>query len=729
MFGHWHLETNLLSILPKTANNQQFSAAEDALFNTRNQQAVVLISGDNALAAYNAINKEVEQLANVDVIAQPEMQLSDIVEFYRPFRNNFVSSSYQNAISSAAELTQYNLNQLVQLTNPLVSETLQIAPRLNLADYLANELPSLSPFKLEQGIATLAYENKTFLVMRLQFVVDGFSLAQSKQLSTSLLALFTQIRAEQTVEVHVSGILFHTAESMAQAEQEISSFGLLSLLVVVLLVLFVFKSIKPLFGALAVIAIASIYGLTALLFFFEKLHLLTVIFAITLIGIVIDYCFHVFIYQYKAVVKPLLLGFITTALGYIVLMLSPLDLLAQVAVFMVFGLLGALLTVLVLFPQLTWCKSLKISASAIRYSDKILSIMRRLNNVKVIVFPSLITLLVFFFVNSTWKFNDDVRLLNSSPAWLIEQEKRVAQVLGYQQAQRIIVIADSVEQLLQKQERVVEKLTTEQPNVVIKGLAPFLPSQALQLKNFNLIEQADVKGIFAQTYQLIGIEDPITSFAPLAYHQFLSGPFADLANAYMSRYQYSDDLQNNLQGYALWLEISGQSLSVETKQWISSQVFIQLHEPVANFTRVLTEYRTAIEWLLIAAFIVVAMVLLIRYGVKAGSVATIATISSALLALVTSQLVFGYLNIFNLLAVLLIIALAIDYVIFYQEKGLQRETLLAIMLSAISSAAVFGMLIFSVTPAVSSFGFTVMIGIVCIFILSPLTVQQPINTE
>jgi predicted exporter len=69
----------------------------------------------------------------------------------------------------------------------------------------------------------------------------------------------------------------------------------------------------------------------------------------------------------------------------------------------------------------------------------------------------------------------------------------------------------------------------------------------------------------------------------------------------------------------------------------------------------------------------------------------------------------------------LILALAIDYVIFYQEHGLAPRTCLAIMLSAISSALVFGMLAFSSTPAVQSFGLTVMFGIIAIFILAPLS--------
>jgi predicted exporter len=87
-----------------------------------------------------------------------------------------------------------------------------------------------------------------------------------------------------------------------------------------------------------------------------------------------------------------------------------------------------------------------------------------------------------------------------------------------------------------------------------------------------------------------------------------------------------------------------------------------------------------------------------------------------------SYLVQGPLNLFNVLAMMLILALAIDYLIFYQYRGTNPSNVLAISLSALSSLFVFGVLIFSNTPAVYSFGLTVMLGIVSIFILAPLSV-------
>ena len=122
--------------------------------------------------------------------------------------------------------------------------------------------------------------------------------------------------------------------------------------------------------------------------------------------------------------------------------------------------------------------------------------------------------------------------------------------------------------------------------------------------------------------------------------------------------------------------------------------------------------QAAISWLLFSW----------RFGVK---IATLQLLS--LLLVVVSMLwvcnaIQGSLSLFNMLGALLVVALAIDYLVFYQINKLQPKNILAISLSAASSMWVFGMLSASSTPAIFSFGLTVMVGILAVYILSPLSV-------
>ena len=265
----------------------------------------------------------------------------------------------------------------------------------------------------------------------------------------------------------------------------------------------------------------------------------------------------------------------------------------------------------------------------------------------------------------------------------------------------------------------IDRVLASQANIRVKGINKLLPSIKRQQQHHALLAKADEQGHFQAVLALSGLDDPINTFKPLTFQDFLQGPLAAIGESYTAYYDTGNGLE-----YASWLELSQAPLSAENLLWLAENPHVSLYDTASDVSDALGQYRQGILWLLASAFMVVVVILFAKYGLKAGALSAIATIGSALLALTLSQLFSSHLNIFNLLAVLLIIALAIDYVIFYQEHGLQVKTFLAISLSALSSAAVFGILVFSATPAVSSFGLTVMIGIVSIFILAPIATKN-----
>lgn len=729
-FGQWRIESNLLSILPHSAQQQDFSVAEQALFKNKSRQLMVLIAGENALSAHHALAVKLNDVANVNSVPLTQPSLTEISEFYHPFRHNFLAPSYLKNIDNSQALMQLATKQVIQVANPFVSETIATAPRLNLAEYLQVALSNLADVEFDQGVAFVNVQGKRYFLSRLQVTLDGLDLNTSVDISVKLQRLFNDIRNTEQVEILYSGILFHTAESTSQAKAEISTFGVLSIVAVLLLIWNAFRSMLPLLSALLVISIASAYGFIAILLFFQSLHLLTLVFAVTLIGVVIDYCFHALVYadrkqnnqqahKNNPLIKPLLLGFITTAIGYFILVFSPLSLLSQVAVFMIFGLFGALITVLALLPQLKGFSKISSSSFALNSSQRGIRLFSKVVNHKKFVISLLVLALTLLAVFAPIKFDDDVRLLNSSPKWLIDHEISVAKALGYQNSQRLIIKAKTAQEMLEIQEQVIDRVLVSQANIKVKGIDKLLPSIKRQQQHYDLLAKADAQGKFQAVLALSGLSDPIKAFKPLTFQDFLQGPLAEIAQSYTAYY----DSENGLE-YASWLEFAQVPLSADNLAWLAENPHVSLYDTASDVSYALGQYRQGIFWLLVSAFIVVVVILFARYGLKSGALSAIATIGSALLALMLSQLFSSHLNIFNLLAVLLIIALAIDYVIFYQEHGLQVQTFLAISLSALSSAAVFGILVFSATPAVSSFGLTVMIGILSIFILAPISAKN-----
>jgi predicted exporter len=93
------------------------------------------------------------------------------------------------------------------------------------------------------------------------------------------------------------------------------------------------------------------------------------------------------------------------------------------------------------------------------------------------------------------------------------------------------------------------------------------------------------------------------------------------------------------------------------------------------------------------------------------------TIGAALCFSIWQQ---SQLNVFNLVAAILVLALALDYAVFFTSALRKAEVMQAVILSAATSCLAFGMLSFSQTPAVASFGFTVFSGVALAALMAPL---------
>jgi predicted exporter len=92
---------------------------------------------------------------------------------------------------------------------------------------------------------------------------------------------------------------------------------------------------------------------------------------------------------------------------------------------------------------------------------------------------------------------------------------------------------------------------------------------------------------------------------------------------------------------------------------------------------------------------------------------------------VATLAILGYagqqLQMFHVLALMLLLGVGIDYGIFMQERTQRRDTpWLAVGLSAVSAILAFGLLALSQTPALRAFGLTMLVGTTLAWLLVPL---------
>ena len=109
-----------------------------------------------------------------------------------------------------------------------------------------------------------------------------------------------------------------------------------------------------------------------------------------------------------------------------------------------------------------------------------------------------------------------------------------------------------------------------------------------------------------------------------------------------------------------------------------------------------------------------------RLGIRPAAAIVLLLLLAIGSALLISLLLQQQLNIFNLVAALLVLALALDYGIFFTARLQHQDVVQAVLLSATTSSLAFGLLSFSSTPAIASFGLTVFLGVALSCTLAPL---------
>ena len=138
----------------------------------------------------------------------------------------------------------------------------------------------------------------------------------------------------------------------------------------------------------------------------------------------------------------------------------------------------------------------------------------------------------------------------------------------------------------------------------------------------------------------------------------------------------------------------------------------------ATFSSLLGHYRVQMSWLLLAGYVAVGLALLLRFG-RSGWRALLPTALAALLSLAALGWIGEPLQLFGVLAQLLLLGIGVDYGIFLLEHRDDGASWLAVCLGAASTLLAFGLLSLSATPALHGFGLMLLLGIGSVWLLSP----------
>ena len=664
-------ETDLLAMAgaPETP-------AEEALLNlarSTSGRLQILVEGSDSLQ----VRSDIEKLTNWIKTTKAHIQtglfssqaLKEFLKVYTQHRSGLISTVDRERIEKEnwASLQEDALNLwLSPISGPV---SLSIDPYGFLLRFWQALPFTDTAFRMENGFLSVHYQDRLF----------GLVLIDMTHIPFNQWPRFLEQVEHFSVQgrLHISGAPVHAASAAQATAIELNQLSIIGLLFIVFLLLCVFHSIRPAVPAIGSIFVGLMGGWSILSLFFDKPHLVTLIFGTSLIGLSIDYTFHIYLRGKKSIFKPLFMAYLTTILSFSVLLLSSFSVLKQMAVFSIAGLSWVFLFTL-LFSSLmrkTYDQSSSVEKWE-RFVEKAM-LKTHLFLKKGGIFVCFVFVLFGIF---HVQLEDDVRSLYQAEPELLKRDAFFLEVSGLKSQQAFwIVPGQTIEEILQTEEKV---------HLTGPSLSAFIPSVQRQKENVKLMRKTYKKlELEKQLGLLDSFKVPETPFLTL---QQLPQSLKAMTQTFLGK------------GKESLFSITPVPLDFKP----ASGTYVV--QPSVSLTNLLNHYRQQTYKLLGIALIALMSLLLAFYQRKAFRLMLAPTLS--ILSVVAILGLIGIpLGFFHFLSFFLIIGFSVDYSLFCIEK---ESSGLAVVLSCLTSAVSFGLLAWTTFPLTRSIGLALALGLV-----------------
>jgi len=745
-------DTDILALLPVQERDPVLQRSFTQMVDSAQQRVIVLVGADDweqarrAADAYIAILKPRTDLLKFSDAAGDQTQ-TDWLKLFQQHRLALMTAQDEAALR--APLNQQT-NQawvdtaLGKLYSPFAGPKLgpfQDDP-FGLFSSWVQARAQETPVRPRDGRLFVADGKRHYVVLPITLQVSAFAMSAQEM----VMPLLEQARqsAQQAVpgsEVLAAGAILHAAAAGGQATREVSTIGIGSLLGIVLLMWFSFHSIKPIALILLSIGIGCAGALSVSWLLFDRIHLLTLVFGASLIGVAQDYGIYFLCNRLgvdasidssqllKRLMPGLFLTFITTVIGYTGLAMTPFPGLQQMAVFSVLGLIFAWLTVVCWFPWLVSATTLRNVRVAHSFGVSLtrwpLVGLNRRTLIATILFSSFAV-----FGLSRLGVNDDIRLLQSPQKNLMSDQIKLGKLLDAPTpVQFFLVRGTTTESVLQREEILKKKLDALVAAKQISGyqaISNWVPSSQVQAERRQLVEEKLLQdnGPLALLAQKLG-EDQVwtgttrqhilSSSTALSLDEFLKAPASEPWR-HLWLGQVGDVFASVVALRGMSAEgrepVSHAADGLEGMQWV---------DKVGDISSVLGRYRYYMGWVVLVSYLAVFTLLYPRYRLNAWRV-LMPTALASIFTLAFMGMIGQPLQLFHVLALMLMLGVGVDYGIFLHEQKNYRDhtAWLAVGLSALSTLLSFGLLGLSKTPALQAFGLTMLVGTTMVWLIVPL---------
>lgn len=672
------VETKLLQGFIKADNikNEQLLKLSDI-----SSSLVNVIFKSESFEENSDLKQKFKEKFNFKNIAFKDEDFSKLSEIYKHSPENFLSSNMRRLLEKK-DYAAVEQESLKMLYNPLgiYIQTPEKDPYLLATDFVMSL--NNGAFSNRDGVE---FEGKVYSLLQLD-------IKKSDEIK-DLIKLQQSINRENSGRIYLAGVPVHSALTSEKSAMEINLICLISSLLLILLCKFYFRTYRILLPVISSITFGMFFGYLVTTAFVGSVHILTFVFSTTLIGISLDYSLHYFLDgKGEGFLKNLTSAMVTTVLTFLLLLFSGVEILKQIAIFTSSGLIGVYSFVVLFFPLLKECKR----ENSISIPD--------LTKYKKFILACVIIVIICGFCKIS--FNNDIKNLYNPSKELLRAETIYKKVFNIPETDFVTVRGEDLNSIIKKEEEITQKLDAKK--IVYYSLSRFFPSEETQKTNISLVKDLyfnnlDKFALFLDKKQRENLKKQIISKEPFYPDlEFTKKFMIDEKTSFIAVFNAKDIQIPKIEG-------------------------VQKINVTQSITDELKYFRKLCMKVLPLMFVVLFGLLVWIFGLKKGIKIITPPLLGTVFAVSVLSLFNQPLNMFNILAMFLIVGFSLDYSIFRAGGGKNSKD--AVLISFISSAISFLLLSFTSFKLISSLGLVLFLGITSSYILSLVLISEREETD
>lgn len=746
--GNVVIDADLFNMFPRPFQEEGVRIADEQLSSIVGQNVFILVENEDFNTARQVAVQVYEKLQTSDKFSSVTLysdlnELSEVQDFVYDYRWNLLTQDQIDLINSDDGAQVFAQNALMQAFSPFNIISLDnidtdpfMLAETNINNFLNAVQKAGTAMTAKDSVLASYTDGKWYVMIRGILTKDGAAVASKNNGITEIFNACTPLEKDGTRFVY-SGTPFYSHESSNAATKEITIISTVSMLVVIILLLIVFRSPLPILCSVCSILVSILVAICTTLAVFHKMHILTLVFGTSLIGSCIDYSLHYFTQWAgnvnlksgseirKHLMSSLGMAIISSELCFAILLFAPFNMLKQMSVFSLSGLMSSFLTAIAVYPKIPLPKERKLPLLAAIKPTKNF-------DTKKLVGRIVVTSLFVFAIGTVLICNKNVRIENdlsrlyTMKGRMLDDKVKTMDITQYNPTGWFIVRGETEEQALNNEAKLCRLLNEKTGNNMgYISTTNFIPSIEQQKASRQACEK--LLALSEEQFDFLGFDssyaDDLRAEFEASAENYISlekGNVPDficntISTAWLGQIEdkyYTVVMPNLIDNYDLMCQIADES----------DDVFF-VHK-VADMARDLDKLSLLVIQFFLIAYVVMFIILKFFYNWKQA----LKIISIPFLIMLMTAAIFAIskikLEFFSVTGLVLVFGLGLDYIIYMMEneKGHTEnvKTLepFATMLSFITTIISFGALALSSFQPVHLMGLSIFIGLATAYISS-----------